>query len=167
VDKIFALEGGESPAQWMDDVGDSNGEALPFAMKLSTAQAHVLAQGGVNAMHIRAIPPHPNFVPWRIAHVHYQVEAVAEAWAKLFIASEYSKMVSDRPFSPFNVVSRTEVAKLLVGVTLKEDDKGGKGDAKTGSNVRFMCDKCYDSMITNLPKGAAPNLGKPDAAYDK
>jgi hypothetical protein len=77
-------------------------------------------------------------------------------------------MVSDRPFSPFNVVSRTKVAKLLVGVTLKDDAKGGgKDDAKTGSNVRFMCEKCYDSMITNLPKAAAPDLGKPDAAYDK
>lgn len=149
VDKLFALEGGPNPKRWMDDVGDSHGDVLEFEMALRPEQAAVLAHGGVNAMHIRAQPPHPHYVPWRIAHVKHKVEAVAEAWATLFLKSEYGKMVSpDQPFSPFNVVDAKKVAALLVGVTFS-DDNGGK-EAAGASNVRFMCEKCYDSLL-DLP----------------
>lgn len=148
VDRIFALEPGPNPARWMDDVGDSKGEVLEFGLSLRPDQAAVLVNGGVNAMHVRAQPPHPHYVPWRVAHVKYNVEAIADAWATLFLQSEFGKMVSsDQPFSPFNVVDAKKVAELLVGVRLA----GETGDTRGSGNVRFMCDKCYESLIDNLP----------------
>jgi hypothetical protein len=215
VDKLFALEPGPSPSLWMDDVGDSEGNALEFQMQLSAEQAEILATGGVNAMHIRAIPPHPHYVPWRIAHVRHKVEAIAQTWAEvrargpraetsraeaaprrkrtpfalvrcgweltcaralaprpafrgslappparaqLFVAKEYANIISaDKPFSPFTVVDRAKVAKLLVGV---DYTAGGKADA---SNVRFVCEKCYDSYVVAMP----PTAGKVDASLLK
>lgn len=53
--------------------------------------------------------------------------------------------------SPFTgIVDREKVARLLVGVDLcSAGAKGGKGgDAGGGaSNVRFVCEKCYDSYV--------------------
>ncbi|KAG8461638.1 hypothetical protein KFE25_001256 [Diacronema lutheri] len=156
VDKIFALEPGANPTAWMDDVGDAKGEPLPFNLALRPDQAAILKDGGVNALHVRAIPPHPNFVPWRIAHVLAKVEQVAEAWVDLFFeGGEYKRMKSaDGDFSPFNVVDARKVAQWLVGVTfeLGGAPKAGKGGAP-GANVRFMCEKCYDSLVAGEPDG--------------
>lgn len=156
-----------------DNCVDDQGVA--FTMGFTEKQRKVLEEGGINAMHIRAVAPHPHFVPWRVAHVEHSVEAIAEEWADVracargarparrgcaegigrarcpppraqaFVRSEYSKLTSEaEPFSPFNVVSkeggRKALAELLVGVTAKE-----KG------NVRFVCEKCYDSYIMSPP----------------
>lgn len=108
-------------------------QGVRFSMKLSKAHVDGIVDGGVNAMLIRGAPPHPHYVPWRVAHVHEKVEDVAERWAqKAFKAKKGGALVDT-----------DALAEKLVAVhALLSDDK-----AAEKSNVRFVCEKCYDSYI--------------------
>lgn len=69
--------------------------------------------------------------------------------AQLYLKSNAYKNLkkADGDVSPFkDIVDREKVARLLVGVDFSSaDGKGGKGADK--SNVRFVCEKCYDSYV--------------------
>jgi hypothetical protein len=75
--------------------------------------------------------------------------SLAPCLAQLYLKSNAYKNLkkADGDVSPFkDVVDREKVARLLVGVDFSSADaKGGKGADK--SNVRFVCEKCYDSYV--------------------